>query len=98
MRRFHSVESFSRNSSYDLLPFRFISLDGDSYVLTNLGGEYLIAPREKLAALIKHQLSHEDPLYVDLRSRHFLSDEHSSVAPELLAMKLRTRYERLAQF
>ena len=98
MRRFHNVEFFSRNSSYSLLPFRFISLDADSYVLTNLGGEYLLAPREKLAALIQHQLPQEDPLYVDLRSRHFLSDEHSSVAPELLAMKLRTRYERLAQF
>ena len=98
MRRFHSAEFFGRDASYSLLPLRFISLDADSYVLTNLAGEYLVAPREKIEALIHHQLSQEDPLYIDLRSRHFLSDEHSSVAPELLAMKLRTRYERLAQF
>jgi uncharacterized protein len=98
MRTFHNAEFFSRNSSYSLLPFRFISLDADSYVLTNLAGEYLIAPRAKLTALIQHRLPAADPLYVDLRARHFLSDDHSSIAPELLAMKLRTRYDRLAHF
>jgi His-Xaa-Ser system radical SAM maturase HxsB len=98
MTRFHNAEFFSGNSSYKLLPFRFIPLDGDSYVLTNLGGEYLIAPREKLAALIQHRLPASDSFYVDLRARHFLLDQHSSVAPELLAMKVRTRHDHLAQF
>ena len=67
MRTFHNANFFGRNSSYSLLPFRFISLDADSYVLTNLGGEYLIAPREKLAAFIQPSTSAADPLYVDLR-------------------------------
>ena len=98
MTKFHNVEFFGPNSSYSLLPFRFISLGDDTCVLTNLSGEYLIAPREKLAAFIQHRLPVADPLYVNLRARHFLLDEHSSVTPELLAMKLRTRYDQLAQF
>ncbi len=98
MRKFHSSEFFNSTSPYTLLPFRFTPLEGDTYVLTNFGGEYLIASRDKLEALIQHRLSPTDSLYVDLRARQFLSDDLSTIASELLAAKIRTRYESLAQF
>jgi His-Xaa-Ser system radical SAM maturase HxsB len=63
-----------------------------------MAGEYLVHARDKLYDLLQHKLTNEDPAYIELRSRHFLIDENSSIAPELLAIKLRTRYDRLAEF
>lgn len=99
MSQFRTIEFYkSPKSSYRLLPFRFTSLDQDRYVLTNMAGEHLITKRDKLLDLLQHTLSDEDPNYIELRSRHFLIDDDSSVAPELLAIKLRTRYSRLSEF
>ena len=47
MRKFHSAEFFDSTSPYTLLPFRFTPLEGDTYVLTNLGGEYLVVLSRK---------------------------------------------------
>lgn len=101
MSKFQKNEFFNAsNSSYSLLPFRFIQLelDQDQYVLTNMGGEYITATRNKIADLVQHKLPSTDPNYIELRARHFLIDETSSIAPELLAIKLRTRNERLSEF
>src|SRR5580765_4618366 len=99
MSQFRTIDFYKApKSSYRLLPFRFTSLDQGQYVLTNMAGEYLISPRDKLFNLLQHTLSDEDPTYIELRSRHFLIDDNSSIAPELLAIKLRTKYNRLAEF
>ena len=99
MSQFRAIEFYKApKPSYRLLPFRFTSLDQDRYVLTNMAGEYLISQRDKLIDLLQHTLSEADPNYIELRSRHFLIDDNSSIAPELLAIKLRTRYDRLAEF
>jgi len=99
MSKFQKIEFYKTpQSSYTLLPFRFTSLDSDRYVLTNAAAEYLIAPRVKVFDFVQHKLSSDDSLYIQLRARHFLVDDSSSIAPELLAIKLRTKYERLAEF
>ena len=99
MSKFQKIEFYKTpQSSYSLLPFRFTSLDSDRYVLTNAAAEYLIAPREKVFDFVQHKLPSDDSLYIQLRARHFLVDDSSSIAPELLAIKLRTKYERLAEF
>ena len=99
MSKFQTIEFYkTTQSSYTLLPFRFTSLDRDRYVLTNAVGEYLITTRDKVFDFVEHKLASEDPTYIELRSRHFLIDDSSSIAPELLAIKLRTKYERLAEF
>ncbi len=99
MSKFQKIEFYKTpQSSYTLLPFRFTSLDSDRYVLTNAAAEYLIAPREKVFDFVQHKLSSDDSLYIQLRARHFLVDDSTSIAPELLAIKLRTKYERLAEF
>ena len=99
MSQFRAIEFYKApKPSYRLLPFRFTSLEQDRYVLTNMAGEYLISPKDTLVDLLQHTLSEADPNYIELRSRHFLIDDNSSIAPELLAIKLRTRYDRLAEF
>lgn len=99
MSKFQRIEVFRKpKHGYQLLPFRFTTLEADRYVLTNLAGEYVIASGETLRNLVSHQLREGDPAYVALRSRHFIVDHEGSVAPELLAMKVRTRHSRLAEF
>src|SRR5580692_11631348 len=99
MSEFHSIESYRpRSSQYQLLPFRFTELDDKRFVATNLAGEFLVLPKEVVPQVIRHELPTNDPWYVELRARHFLTDDSTSIARDLLAIKLRTRYERLAEF
>jgi len=48
--------------------------------------------------VVRHQLPATDRLYEDLKSKHFVIDRDSSVATELLALKVRTKLKRLADF
>src|ERR1700674_1595549 len=99
MSEFHQITLYKPQSpNYRLLPFRFTALNDDDYVVTNLAGEYLVLARDVVPKLINHQLSTDDPVYVELRARHFLTDQATAIASDLLAIKVRTRYERLADF
>jgi uncharacterized protein len=100
MAKFQEIDSYrpKRATSYSLLPFRFTDLDGDRYVLTNVAGEFLTIPKTSLAPFVRHELDASDPLYTELLARQFLMDRPSSIAPDLLAIKIRTRYQRLPEF
>lgn len=100
MSKFQEIKFYEtpQSSPYTLLPLRFIPLDQEHYVLTNLVGEYLRVQRGTLIDFLRHKLSTEDPTYTELRARHFLIDDATSIAPELLALKLRTKYSRLSEF
>jgi len=100
MSKFQEIKFYKapQFSPYTLLPLRFIPLDQEHYVLTNLAGEYLRVKRGTLLDFLRHKLSNEDPNYTELRARHFLIDEASSIGPELLALKVRSKYSRLSEF
>lgn len=83
---------------YQLLPFRFTPLDSSRVVATNFAGDYIVLPREQLRDLIWHRLVREDPVYEDLKARHFLVDDASDVALDLLAAQYRTSLQPLAEF
>ena len=83
---------------YRLLPFRFTSLDDHEYVLTNQAGEFIVLDRPTLQALVLHQLPAASRVYDDLKSKHFIVDGDSSVAMQLLPLKVRTKLRRLADF
>lgn len=83
---------------YRLLPCRFTRLDDANYVLTNAVGEFLVLPRPKLESFVRHQLAPQEPAYSDLKSKHFLVDADSTIAIDLLALKTRTKLNRLADF
>src|SRR6266508_3555744 len=99
MTKFQPIDFYrSPNDRYSLLPFRFTELNADSYVVSNLVGEYQVVNKSSVHDLINHRLDPDDPTYIELRARHFLIDDNSSIAPELLAIKLRTKHQRLSEF
>lgn len=85
-------------SGYKLLPFRFTQLDDRDYVLTNQAGQFHVLTRPVLEAFVRHQLPTSDRSYNDLKSKHFLMDADSSLATDLLSLKVRTKLRRLADF
>jgi uncharacterized protein len=100
MTKFALASTFedSLRTGYRLLPFRFADLDADRYVATNLAGEYVLLPREQLRRFVSGELDYNSPLYGTLKSRHFLIDDDSDVAIDLLALKVRTKAHRLPDF
>lgn len=100
MSRFHNLAHYAPppSASYRLLPFRFTRLGGNRYVLTNAAAEFLVATREELYDFAHHKLAPGEPFYSALKSRHFLIDNSSDVALDLLALKLRTKLSRLPEF
>jgi uncharacterized protein len=83
---------------YRLLPFRFTPLNDWEYVLTNQSGEFIVLDRSTLHALVLHQLPATNRIYDELKSKHFFVDDDSSIAMELLPLKVRTKLRRLADF
>jgi uncharacterized protein len=100
MSKFQPFSFYASYNSqgYHLLPFRFSELNAHKYLLTNLAGEFYTLEKGKLRVFVRHQLDPEDPDFINLRAKQFLLDVHNDIAPELLALKLRTRYNRLAEF
>jgi len=97
-RRFAGLDEYRSRcgTGYRLLPLRFLPLDDRRYVLTNLVGEYAVVGRNQLAELVEHRLSFNEPIYDELKSKHFLIDGDSSVAVDLLAVKYRTKQSLLS--
>ena len=83
---------------YRLLPFNFLRLDGERYVLTNQAGQYVILSRQTLRQFVSHTLDADSSDYNTLKSRHFLIDADSNAAFDLLALKVRTKQTRFADF
>lgn len=99
MAKFRPREEFDASGvGTRVLPARFTKLEGDTYVLTNMVGEYLTLPRDHLAAFVNGSLSPDEPLYDELKAKHFLTDEDTSAALDLLALKVRTKLAPLANF
>jgi His-Xaa-Ser system radical SAM maturase HxsB len=99
-KRFRQIEEFNqaKNRDYQLLPSRFILLDDGRYLLSNEVGEYLVINRDQLESYVKKTVDQKTDFYRDLKSKHFLFDDDSSVAIDLLALKYRTKALRIAQF
>lgn len=93
---FESAAHFAPRGPYRLLPARMTRLDDARYVLTNDVGEHVVLERGELEAYIGHRLQSGTRAYEELKVRHFLFDDDSRVALDLLALKLRTRVDRLA--
>jgi His-Xaa-Ser system radical SAM maturase HxsB len=84
--------------TYSLLPFRFICLDSDRYVAVNEVGQAQVLLRNDLELLVKKRFPQTNPLYFALKASHFLEDNDSDIAPDLLTLKVRSKRERVARF
>jgi len=100
MANFQEISFYSRIKAqeYKLLPFKFSELDSESYLLSNIAGEYVILEKELLEEFVQHRLDFNSDAYINLRSKQFLLDEHNQIALDLLSLKLRTRYVSLPHF
>jgi len=98
--RFQTAEHFDASgaSPYTMLPWRFTNLRDDQYVLTNMAGEYISLARDEVQRFAKGELPADEPTYVELKARHFLIDDDTNVAIDLLALKTRTKLAPLANF
>jgi uncharacterized protein len=94
--RFRDRSAFLPRPDYRLLPFRFTRLDGERYVVTNDVGEHLVVSRAELWAFARRELPVTARLYRELKARHFLFDDESRAALDLLALKYRTRAAPIA--
>lgn len=95
---FQDRNHFRPRSDYRILPFRFGRLDGERYVLTNEVGEYALLGRDDLQSFVDRRLDVAGAVYQTLKAKHFLFDDESRVALDLLALKYRTRAEPLSWF
>lgn len=98
--RFKSREDYEEplRAGYRLLPFNFTALNGHEYVATNQASQYVVLDRATLDDFVRHQLPFRSEVYATLKSSHFLIDSDSDVALDLLALKVRTKHERFANF
>lgn len=93
---FRPLSDFAPSRDYRLLPMRFDRLHGDQYIVTNDAGEYVVLPRSALEQLVARRLDPDSAVYRALKARHFLFDDASDVALDLLTLKVRSRVERIA--
>jgi uncharacterized protein len=84
--------------SWEFLPFRFERFGADRVLLTNLVGEHLFVRSDQFEAIVQKELPADSHLVRQLRGKHLIRLPEEDVPLELLALKLRTRYDRLAQF
>lgn len=99
MSKFLSQDQYLQASGgYELLPFKFERLNHKEYVLTNLSGEFTVVDELELPRLVGHELTPVEPLYSDLRAKQFIQEPGDKAPAQLLAIKLRTKLSRLANF
>jgi uncharacterized protein len=95
---FRPLSDFAPPREYRLLPLRFDRLHGDKYLVTNDVGEYVVIERGELERFVARRLEPDSATYRALKARHFLFDDASDVALDLLTLKVRSRAERVAAF
>lgn len=100
MSKFRSLEHYEDGlgNEYQLLPFNFTALDDRLYALNNMAGEHAVLTRVELDDFVEHRLPRSSEAFAKLKTRHFLMDGDSTVPLDLLALKVRTKYERIAEF
>ena len=100
MSQFKPIEFYQHKQigRYRLLPFRFSPFDDLTYLLTNQVGEYIRLPRDEVVRVVKREVLAEEPLYQDLKSKHFIFDDESDLALNLLGLKARTKLHQLSSF
>jgi His-Xaa-Ser system radical SAM maturase HxsB len=94
-RSFFPLEDFApQPSKISLLPFRFTRLY-DQELLVNEAGEFLFAPTGTTSELANGTIDPCSTLYKDLKAKHFVFDDTSSPLLDVLATKIRTKYDHV---
>lgn len=98
MPKFRDPEAFAApTAAWEFLPFRFERMD-ERVLVTNLVGEHLFLTEEEFERLASVDLPTDSALVRRLRAKHLIREPDDDLPLELLALKARTRYRRLAEF
>ncbi|MEA5006920.1 MAG: His-Xaa-Ser system radical SAM maturase HxsB [Rikenellaceae bacterium] len=84
-------------SLYYLLPFKFERIDGQEFVVNELG-DFIFAPQGTVERIIKRELNKEEDLYKDLVANFFISENPIPELIDLMATRLRTKKAFLDSF
>ena len=94
-RSFYGLQHFAAEpTNISLLPFRFSRLHGQE-LLVNEAGEFLFAPEGTVRALVEGKIDVQSTLYKDLKAKQFVYDNTTSPLLDVLAAKIRTKYDHL---
>lgn len=94
-RVFHPRERIApAPTAFHLFPFTFTRFHGKE-LLVNEAGEFLFAPKGTVAQLADERFDTDSELYRDLKAKHFLYDDASSPLLDVLAAKIRTKYDHM---
>jgi uncharacterized protein len=94
-RVFYPLERFApAPATLHLLPFRFTRLNGKE-LLVNEAGEFLFAPSGTVQSLAEERLETNTELYQDLKAKHFVYDNSTSPLLDVLATKVRTKFDHI---
>src|ERR1700722_19298874 len=94
-RTFYPLERFApAPTAFHLLPFRFTRLNGKE-LLVNEAGEFLFAPVGTVERLTDERIDTESELYQDLKAKQFIYDDSSSPLLDILATKVRTKFDHM---
>src|SRR5271156_2369400 len=95
-RSFYPLRNFApQPTQISLLPFRFARLHGQE-LLVNEAGEFLFTPEGTIRALTDGTIDVASVLYKDLKAKHFVYDDTTSPLLDVLATKIRTKFNHLA--
>jgi His-Xaa-Ser system radical SAM maturase HxsB len=94
-RTFYPLQTFAPvPTQVSLLPFQFTRLHGHE-ILVNEAGEFLFTPEGTARNLADGTIDVHSALYKDLKAKHILYDDTSSPLLDILAAKIRTKYDHL---
>ncbi|SCM82921.1 Paired radical SAM protein 1 [uncultured Sporomusa sp.] len=85
-------------SEYSILPFNFKRLPGRRLLLVNVSGEFIFVSSDNFNDLLNHDLTPRNPVYFELKGKHFLADADLEFAQEMAATQLRSRKSFLRHF
>ena len=92
MAKFQNKDQYQKdNLQYNFLPFRFSDFDKNSKILSNMIGEFQLLPNSVFKDFVNKNLLDNNPFYSELRDKHFFTDTNTSVALDLLPIKIRTK-------
>src|SRR5580658_3629708 len=94
-RVFYPLEQFApAPQRFHLLPFRFTRMNGKE-LLVNEAGEFLFAPTGTVQCITDERLDTDSALYQDLKAKQFIYDDSSSPLLDILATKVRTKFDHM---
>jgi uncharacterized protein len=95
--RFSPAADYNPAEGWEFLPFRFQRLRG-RVLVTNMVGEHLLLDPAEFQLLSDRSLPVDSPAFRRLRAKQIVRAAGEQLPLELLALKTRTRYQRLAEF